>query len=91
MEGVGKRLQAFDLTRADEDGILIVDDTIAEKAGEKIEGVRRPYDSSAERYVTGHSIVNPVYSGRHVFYPFKVDPFVKTLLVGFLSNVLSTR
>ena len=73
LEGVGERLQAFDLTRADEEGILIVDDTIAEKAGEKIEGVRRLYDSSAERYVTGHSIVNLVYSGRRVFYPLACE------------------
>jgi len=32
LEDVGEQLQAYDLTRADEDSILIVDDTIVEKA-----------------------------------------------------------
>ena len=32
LEDVGEQLQAYDLTRAHEDGILIVDDTIVEKA-----------------------------------------------------------
>jgi hypothetical protein len=35
-----RRCYKIRLTRADEDGILIVNDTIAEKAGEKTEDVR---------------------------------------------------
>ena len=58
LEGVGERLQAFDLTRADEDGILIVDDTIAEKAGEKTEGVRS--DSRALHEPPWYGTVRPV-------------------------------
>lgn len=51
------------MTPADEDGILTVDDTIVEKAGDKIERVRKLYDSSAGRYMAGHSVVNLAHAG----------------------------
>lgn len=71
--GAVQNLQSFDLTRANADGVLILDDAISAKSGKKIEGVRKLYDSSAGKYVMGHSIVNLIYSGRGVSYPLACE------------------
>lgn len=77
--GAIQNLQSFDLTRANVDVVLILDDTISAKSGKKIEGVRKLYYSSAGKYVMGHSIMNLIYSGRGVFYPLACEVAVPGL------------
>lgn len=61
-------LQSFDLTSANADRVLILDDTISEKFGKNIESVAQLYDSLAGKCVIAHSVVNLIYFGREIFY-----------------------
>jgi two-component system response regulator AtoC len=50
--------------------------------------ITKPFNVEKLLMVAGNAIEGRILSGPRLT---KVDPFVKTLLVGFLSNVLSTR
>ena len=62
-------LQTFEQTRCKKSGVVALDDTIAHKTGEKIEGVSWLFDHCEDKTVLGHSIVSSHYVDKEVNYP----------------------
>ena len=68
----GKRfeyLQTFEQTKCKKSGVVALDDTIAHKTGESIEGVSWLFDHCEGKTVLGHSIVSSHYIDSEVNYP----------------------
>lgn len=54
------------------EGVLVIDDTILERTGKRMEGRRKLYDASKEKYVWGHNAVGAVYSAGGWSVPFDI-------------------
>ena len=63
------------INRADENGVVILDDYIVEKYGTKIYGSDYHFDHSEGKNVFGHNVVDCVYSGNGIF------PLLQTLYI----------
>ena len=71
------QLQSWDSTGCcPETGILILDATVLEKTGRKMQGARFCYDHAKGRFVWGYPVVNLIYRDRRIGYPidFRLQP-----------------
>lgn len=57
-------------------GYLIIDDTIAHKTGEQIDGVAWHYDHTAGKPVLGHQVVSSHFVGVHHHLPVDFAPYL---------------
>ncbi len=57
--------------------LLIIDDTYAEKEGDRIEGVGKFYDHSEDRYINGNNFVTSVLQSKGLFIPHKAKMYIK--------------
>ena len=60
-----------------EDGVLIVDDTIAHKTGKNMEGVGIHFDVSEGRYTLGHQLVTTHYARGWASVPLDFEVYIK--------------
>ena len=60
-----------------EDGVLIVDDTIAHKTGKSMEGVGIHFDVTEGRYTLGHQLVTTHYARGWVSVPLDFEIYIK--------------
>ncbi len=61
------------INNIEDNGILVIDDTIVEKSGKNIEAAGWIYDHSSGRTVWGIQFVTTIFSGKYGIYPISVE------------------
>lgn len=72
-----KELQNYNETRWSKHGVAIIDDTILEKTGKKIEAIAKHWDHAKKRFVFGHQIVTLHYVDRKTSYAIDYKLYLK--------------
>lgn len=70
LDAAVQQLQQWQCTAAcPERGILVLDDTVLEKFGRRMQGAHSLYDHAKRRFVWGYALVNLLYAKGKVAYP----------------------
>lgn len=64
-------------TRSKDKGLLIIDDSVLDKTGEKIEGTGYHYSNSKKRTVHGHNLVSSHYLDDKKDYPLHFEVYIR--------------
>ena len=75
----------------EDDGILILDDTLIEKTGEDMDGVGYLYDHSKRRNILCHNVVSTFYVNGNHMVPLHFNPYIKKEVAEELDIWFKTR
>jgi hypothetical protein len=82
-----RELQRHNETRWKKRGIGIIDDTIIEKSGKRIEGTGKFFDHGRGNFVWGHNIVSLHFSDHKTSYALDYRHYVKKGEPGFKTKI----